>query len=290
MTREEVFRALAQWGTSFSMEMIQGTAALYAPVALAPDEARVTRDIAYGPHERHRLDLFRPEGSDPAPCVVFVHGGGFVMGGKGGPGESFQNHIGAWAAREGFVGATVNYRLAPEAKWPDGREDLLAAILHLAANAAGYGIAPGRIVLAGTSAGATHVADAVARPGDAAPHLAGAAMLSGIYDLAIADYDEFKPQYYGADRAGWGVASTKAALVQTQIPCLYTVSELDPPDFQRQAMALAKARLDETGQWPLLHVLAGHNHISSTMQIGSAFDDAGPLIAQFIRGLPCPVA
>src|SRR5688572_29305969 len=65
MTREEVFRALAQWGTSFSLEMIQGTAALYAPVALAPDEVRVTRDIAYGPHERHRLDLFRPEGSDP---------------------------------------------------------------------------------------------------------------------------------------------------------------------------------------------------------------------------------
>src|SRR5690606_6723278 len=279
MTREDVFNTLAQWGTDFTPDMIQGTAGLYAPIALRPEESRVTRDIAYGPHERHRLNLFRPEGSAPATCVVFVHGGGFVVGDKGGAGDPFQNHFGAWAAREGFVGVTVNYRLAPEAMWPDGREDLTAAILHLAEHAGEYGIAPGRIVITGTSAGGTHVADVVARPGDAEPHLLGAAMISGIYDLLIAEADQFKPQYYGADRAGWGVASTKAALAQTSLPCFYTVSELDPPDFQRQAMALAKARLDETGQWPLMHVLAGHNHVSAAMQIGCEFDDLGPLLA-----------
>jgi triacylglycerol lipase len=285
MTREDIFNKLAEWGTDFTPDIIQGTAKLYAPLALRPDESRVTRDIAYGPHERHRLDLFRPEGGEPATCVVFVHGGGFVMGDKGKPGEPFQNHFGAWAAREGFVGVTVNYRLAPEASWPDGREDLIAAVLHLAEHAEEYGIAPGRIVITGTSAGGTHVADVVAKPGDATPHLAGAAMISGIYDLVIAEMDQFKPQYYGADQAGWGAASTKAALAQTSLPCLYTVNELDPPDFQRQAMALAKARLAETGKWPLLHVLAGHNHVSSTMQIGSEFDDLGPLLAKFVGGL-----
>ena len=285
MTREDIFNTLAQWGTDFTPEIIQGTAGIYAPIALRPDESRVTRDIAYGPHERHRLDLFRPGGSGPATCVVFVHGGGFVMGDKGGPGEPFQNHFGAWAAREGFVGVTVNYRLAPEANWPDGREDLTAAVLHLAEHAQEYCIAPGRIVITGTSAGGTHVADVVTKPGDAQPHLLGAAMISGIYDLVIADADQFKPQYYGGDRAGWGVASTKAGLAQASLPCLYTVNELDPPDFQRQAMALAKARLEETGKWPLLHVLAGHNHVSAAMQIGSEFDDLGPLLAKFIRGL-----
>lgn len=285
MTREDIFNKLAEWGTDFTPDIIQGTAKFYTPIALRPDESRVTRDIAYGPHERHRLNLFRPEGGEPATCVVFVHGGGFVMGDKGKAGEPFQNHFGAWAAREGFVGVTVNYRLAPEASWPDGREDLIAAILHLAEHAGEYGIAPGRIVITGTSAGGTHVADVVAKPGDAAPHLAGAAMISGIYDLVIAEMDQFKPQYYGADQAGWGAASTKAALAQTDLPCLYTVNEFDPPDFQRQAMALAKARLAETGKWPLLHVLAGHNHVSSTMQIGSEFDDLGPLLAKFVGGL-----
>lgn len=285
MTRAELLEAIAQWGAAFTPEMIQATAGLYAPLALAPDEARVTRDVAYGPHERHRLDLFRPTRGEPAPCLLFVHGGGFVMGDKGKAGEPFHNHIGAWAAREGFVGANMTYRLAPEAHWPDGRDDVIAAVVHLARNARDYGIAPGRIVIMGESAGATHVADVVANPGEAAGRLAGAAMISGIYDLRIAEVDQFKPQYYGADKGGWPLASSKAGLAQTRLPCMYTVSEFDPPDFQRQALALAEAVVGETGRWPRIHWLAGHNHISSTKQLGCPHDDLGPLLLDFIGGL-----
>jgi triacylglycerol lipase len=285
MDRNTLFERIATWGSAFTPEMIQGTIGLYAPLALAPEEARVTRDVSYGPHERNRLDLFRPDGGGAAPCLLFVHGGGFVMGDKGNAGEPFHNHIGAWAAREGFVGATMTYRLAPEARWPDGRDDVIAAVKHLGENAASYGIAPGRIVIMGVSAGATHCADVVADPGDAAPHLGAAAMISGIYDLRIAEVDPFKPQYYGEDTGGWPQASSKAGLAQTKLPCLFTVSEFDPPDFQKQALALVEARVAETGHWPRMHWLAGHNHISNTSQIGSDHDDLGPLIADFIRGI-----
>lgn len=285
MTRQDLFDAIAKWGSAFTPDMIQGTIGLYTPLALAPDEARVSRDVAYGPHERHRLDVFRPASGAPAPCLLFVHGGGFVMGDKGKAGEPFHNHIGAWAAREGFVGATMTYRLAPEAKWPDGRDDVIAAIVHLARNAGEYGIAADRIVIMGVSAGATHCADVVANPGDAKPYLAGAAMISGIYDLRLAEVDDFKPQYYGADTGGWPLASSKAALAQTDLPCLFAVSEFDPPDFQRQALALVEARVGETGHWPAMHWLKGHNHISNTSQIGCEHDDLGPLLANFISEL-----
>lgn len=274
--------ALAQWGSDFTMEMIQGTSALYAPLALEPDEARVTRDIAYGPHKRHRLDLFRPAHSEPAACFVFVHGGGFVMGDKGKPGEPYQSHIGAWAAREGLVGVTMNYRLAPEARWPDGRDDVIAAVVHLAEHAADYGIAPGRIFISGESAGAAHCASVVAAPGAAEPHLGGAAMFSGMYDLRIAEYDQFKPQYYGEDQGGWGVASSKAGLAQSKLPCLFTVSEFDPPDFQKQALALVEAVVGETGHFPRIHWLAGHNHISTSKQLGTEYDQLGPLLLDFV--------
>jgi triacylglycerol lipase len=207
------------------------------------------------------------------------------MGDKGKAGVPFQNNIGAWAAREGFVGATMTYRLAPEAHWPDGRDDVIAAVAHLAANADEYGVAPGEIVIMGVSAGATHVADTVANPGEAARHLAGAAMISGIYDLRIAEVDDFKPQYYGADTGGWPLASSKAALAQTELPCLFTVSEFDPSDFQKQALAVVQARVAETDRWPRMHWLKGHNHISNTSQIGCEHDDLGPLLADFIRGL-----
>lgn len=285
MTRDELLEALAGWGSAFTPEMIEGTVGLYAPLALAPDESRVVRDVAYGPHERHQLDVFRPESGAAAPCLLFVHGGGFVMGDKGKPGDPFHNHIGAWAAREGFVGATMTYRLAPEARWPDGRDDVIAAIVHLAKNAAEFGIAGDRIVIMGVSAGATHCADVVANPGAAAAHLAGAAMISGIYDLRLAEADHFKPQYYGEDRGGWPLASSKAGLAQTALPCLFTISQFDPPDFQKQALAVVEAVVGETGHWPRMHWLAGHNHISNTSQIGCPHDDLGPLLADFIRGL-----
>lgn len=285
MNRDQVLAALAQWGRDFNMDMIQGTTALFAPLVAVPDEARVTRDIAYGPHPRHRLDIFRPEGTGRAPCVLFVHGGGFVMGDKGAAGAPFQNNIGAWAMGEGFVGATMTYRLAPEAKWPDGRDDVIAAVLHLAEHAEEYLIDPERIFIMGTSAGATHVADVIAAPGDTVGRIAGAVLLSGIYDMEIAERDQFKPAYYGEDQTAWGRASSLPGLVASPLPCLFTLSELDPPDFQKQATRLAAAWVEEKGHWPRILQLVGDNHLSSASQIGSSVDALGPIIASFVRSI-----
>src|SRR5690349_19667829 len=51
-----------------------------------PDGATVDRDVAYGPHERNKLDVFTPKGDGPFPVVVLVHGGGWQGGNKDNPG------------------------------------------------------------------------------------------------------------------------------------------------------------------------------------------------------------
>jgi acetyl esterase/lipase len=127
----------------------------------------VDRDLAYGGHERHRLDVHTSgaeggNGGHGAPVLLFVPGGGFVGGDKHVPGTPMYDHVGAWAVRSGWVGVTVNYRLAPEHTWPSGAQDVAAAVEWVRGNIAGYGGDPARIVLAGHSAGCVHVASYLA--------------------------------------------------------------------------------------------------------------------------------
>lgn len=282
MDRKTFQAELRAMGREFTMELIERTNALLAPLVPAPDEARTTRDIAYGPHERHRFNLFRPVEAEPAPCLLFVHDGGFVMGDKGAPGAPFYNNIGAWAQAQGFACAAMNYRLAPEVRWPAGRADVIAMILHLASHASEYGIDPDRIVLMGHSAGATHVADVVAAPGEAAGRIAGAIMSSGFYDLSIAVRDPFKPQYYGAELADWSPMSPLPGLLASDIPCLFALCEFDMAECHDQARALADGWFEAKGHLPVLHVQAGHNHISGARQIGSRVDSFGPIVSDFV--------
>ena len=282
MDRKTFHAELRAMGSEFTMDLIERTNALLAPLVPAPDESRTTRDIAYGPHERHRFNLFLPAGSEPAPCLLFVHDGGFVMGDKGAPGAPFYNNIGAWAQQQGFACAAMNYRLAPEVRWPAGREDVTAMLLHLSSHAAEYGIDPQRIFLMGHSAGATHVADVVAAPAAAEGKFAGAIMSSGFYDLSIALRDPFKPQYYGAELEDWSPMSPLPGLLASQVPCLFALCELDMAECHDQAKALTDAWFAARGHLPVLHVQAGHNHISGARQIGSGVDSFGPVIAGFI--------
>jgi acetyl esterase/lipase len=131
---------------------------------------RIDRDLAYGPHERNRLDVHADdEAGEPAPVVLFVHGGGFVAGDKQVPGTPMYDHVGAWAVRN---------------RWPAGAQDVAAAVAWTRENIAAYGGDPERIIVAGHSAGAVHVASFLAgQGGGTLDGVAGGALLSGIYDL-----------------------------------------------------------------------------------------------------------
>ncbi len=97
-----------------------------------------------------RMDIAIPKGlTEPAPCVVVIHGGAWRGGDKG----MHKNEIMSFA-RQGFVSASIQYRFCPADRFPAQVEDVKCAIRFLRANASTYNLDPKRIGAVGFSAGA----------------------------------------------------------------------------------------------------------------------------------------
>jgi acetyl esterase len=106
--------------------------ALMAPAADIAVAAELTIE---GPGGKLRLRLYTPHGIGPFPLLVFFHGSGFVL-------CSLDTHDGMCrnlCAGAGCIVVSVDYRLAPEHKFPAGVEDCLAATRWAAAHAAELG-------------------------------------------------------------------------------------------------------------------------------------------------------
>jgi len=283
----ELRATLESFGREIGPEMLGGTNKLFAGMNAGIDPAtKVTRDQSYGPDERNRLDLFVRDGAANAPVLVYLHGGGFVMGDKHTEGSPFYSNVGDFAARRGWVGVPMTYRLAPAHKFPSGAEDIAAAVGWLRENVAPYGGDPDRIVLSGQSAGASHVAAYVAhRRFHVATRggIAGAVLMSGIYDTLNTTANDFHRAYYGEERAMWAPASMQAGLINSEIPLLFTVCEFDPTDFQVAAARLAGEWGAAKGEFPPLHRLAGHNHLSPAVSVGSPETEVEELVAAFVE-------
>jgi acetyl esterase/lipase len=103
-----------------------------------------------------KMDIFPPEDQDnPAPLVIYVHGGGWTQGDKSeGIGLIFARRL----VDAGYTFVSINYRLAPKYQFPAHIEDVRCAVRHLRAEAAQYNIDPERIGAIGGSAGGHLVA------------------------------------------------------------------------------------------------------------------------------------
>jgi acetyl esterase len=115
------------------------------PVAVAAvDDRRIP-----GPAGELPVRVYTPEGEAPFPIVVYFHGGGWVVGTL----DSYDRLCRALAAATPAVVVSVDYRLAPEHRWPAAVEDAYAATLWASRNAAELGGAQHRLAVAGDSAG-----------------------------------------------------------------------------------------------------------------------------------------
>jgi acetyl esterase/lipase len=276
--------AVAALGTELSPAVMQRCMALFRGELLEQARAprRVERDVAYGMHARQRLDLYVPDdvgAGDGVPIFVWVHGGGFVRGEKSSPDHPFNAHVGRWAAREGWLGVVINYRLAPESRWPSGGEDVAAVVEWLREHGAARGGDPGRIVLAGTSAGSVHIATCLHQPGADRP-VRGAVLLSGLYGSTPLERQD--PVYYGAAELRPDQVSLHAVAGNT-VPLFVACAEFDPPRFQAETLALLERVLAVRGRAPRSHFASGHNHYTLAMHLGTADTRLADEIVSFVR-------
>lgn len=113
-----------------------------------------------------RFDHYRPLGVDgPAPCVVFVHGGGWAAGD---PSQAAGNAL--HLTRQGIATVSISYRLAPQHPFPAALDDVRTGLRWVRRHAEELGVDPSRLALLGLSAGA-HLA-MLAHLGRAVPALA----------------------------------------------------------------------------------------------------------------------
>jgi len=132
--------------------------------AAEPSLPAVRMDIEYAQVDdvSLTLDAFVPDGPGPFPTCILVHGGGFTKGDK----QSYIKPLFEPLSQSGFVWFTINYRLAPQHRWPACVEDVETAIRWVKEHASEYKVDINRMALIGESAGGFLVSYVAARPTD----------------------------------------------------------------------------------------------------------------------------
>jgi acetyl esterase len=150
-----------------------------------------------GPGGPLRIRLYTPRGTGPFPLLVFFHGSGFVL-------CSLDTHDGMCrnlSAGAGCVVASVDYRLAPEHKFPAGIDDCLHATRWAAAHAAELGANARHIAVGGDSAGGDMAAVTALRVRDeGGPVLCGQLLL-----YPVTDYHTPGTSSYQENAEGYGL-------------------------------------------------------------------------------------
>ena len=250
------------------------------------DVARTEDRIIPGPDGTDLpIRVYWPTISDePRPVVVFFHGGGWAMGGI----DTHDGQVREMVNRTGMVYVSVDYRLAPEARFPAAAEDCYAATQWVAANAASIGADAARLGVAGDSAGG-NLAAVVAlmardRGGPAIAHQllvypccdmdsdAWPSQTENGFDyfLTKESMDWFYDQYTDvADRDNPYASPIKAADLSGLPPACVITAEYDPLRDEGEAYG---ARLQEAGVACEVHRYDGmfHGFFGMTLVIPGA--------------------
>lgn len=166
---------------------------------MAPPAAvgAVSECIIKGPGGDLRLRIYQPAGTGPFPMLAFYHGSGFVL-------CSLDTHDGICrnlCSGAGCVVVSVDYRLAPEYKFPAGLDDCVFATRWIAENAAELNGDAGRLAVGGDSAGGNLAAAAALRIRDeGGPPLCGQLLI-----YPVTDYYAPGTPSYAENAEGYGL-------------------------------------------------------------------------------------
>lgn len=181
-----------------TLQMAEAMKALPKPAI----KGSVDRTIP-GPAGDLPVRVYTPEGTGPFPLVMFFHGGGFVI-------CNLDTHDGMCrhlCAGGGAVVVSVDYRLAPEHKFPAAPDDCVAATRWAAAHAAELGADPSRIVVAGDSAGGNLAAVVALRLRDEG----GPALCGQLLFYPVTDHYQADTASYRENAEGYGL--TRDAMI-----------------------------------------------------------------------------
>jgi triacylglycerol lipase len=265
---------------------VRETRALYAslPRMYGDADVSVSEEIAYGPEEGQRLQVYsgvnRNNPRNAAPVILLVHGGGFSRGDL----SNFRSTATHFAAL-GYIVVNMTYPLEPKASWPIGAQSVAAAIRWIKENAAEIKGNPDDIFVLGQSAGGTHVAEFVFRPGlvdGESPTVAGAILVSPVVDLNVENASAGETAYFGDTSNDWKDKQVLGNIERSSIPVLIMTAEFDPEKYRVATARLFHELIVDKGAAARFSQMRGHNHISYTAAIGTSDTQAAEEILDFM--------
>jgi acetyl esterase len=266
-----------------------------------PPELESAEPLAIpGPHGAIPARIYTPKTlrrkDGLAPCLVFFHGGGWVIG-------DLDSHdvVCRKLAHEGeLIVISIDYRLAPEHRFPAAVDDAIAATKWVAANATQLGIDAARLIVGGDSAGGnlTAVVTLVAR--DSGPKLYGQVLIYPATDLAMTTPSHSEPEtsillthsvtrwfignYLGdADVSDWRASPARAKTLAGLPPAYVLVAGADPLRDEGNAYA---ERLKQDGVPVTYRFFPGQFHGFFTMgKLLKQANIAASEISAWMKGL-----
>ena len=238
-----------------------------------------TKNVSYGDHSRAVMDIYRADSPRAgAPGLVFIHGGSWSEGDK-----NIYKFLAEGFTKEGFDVAVPNYRLYPEARYPDMIVDSADAV---AAAARDFGR---DVVVMGHSAGGYNALMATMAPDvsglDVCGQVAGIIALAaptGAYPLTDEPFVTIFPQRFGGDDAP--VNRVDGA----RLPPVMLVNGLDDTTVGPKNVEVLADALEAQGLRVERRLYEGMNHTDAVRVLSRHFDGDSPLkgdMIRFINGL-----
>jgi cation diffusion facilitator CzcD-associated flavoprotein CzcO/acetyl esterase/lipase len=231
-----------------------------------PGVGDVTDGVLPGPAGPLPYRRYRPASPGPHPIVVYFHGGGWVLGGL----DSDDPFCRDLCVRSDAIVVSVDYRHAPEARFPAAAEDGFAAVRWVAANAETLGGLPGRLAVCGWSAGGNVAAVVCQMARDTAgPRIAGQVLVT-----PVTDCDFTRPSY---------VENADGYVLTTAMMRWFWDHHAEPADRENPKASPLRAR-DLSGLPPALVVTCEFDPLRDE---GAAYAAALEAAGVQARHLPC---
>jgi arylformamidase len=254
-------------------------------------EMKICRGLAYcEPRtEQQTLDVYSPAEGEARPVVIWLHGGAWILGDK-----LEVEYKPAGFVAHGYVFVSVNYRLAPKASLKDMATDVAKALRWVHAHAHDYRGAPGKMFVAGHSAGA-HLAALVCADqrylkaeGLSPANIRGCVSVDGLYDVTrfIEGMGPVRAALYaevfGRSRASQEDFSPIAHIADGKHIPPFFIAHGRRPASQVQSHAFATA-LQAAGIAHKLVSAGDKNHLTIAIDLGLPGDTVTQAMFEFLR-------